>query len=164
MTESVITVAARELGYTERPINRTKYGQAFGLDGAPWCAIWIWWVFQYAGQPLPVKAAACSVLLQSFRQRKQFHSTPAPGDVFFCGATGGDHTDLVESVKPDGRTFTTIEGNASAGGSYNGTKVVRRTRKVGDGRVFGFGRPCTSISAVPVRHGSIRRRPAQGRK
>jgi hypothetical protein len=41
MTESVITAAARELGYTERPINRTKYGQAFGLDGAPWCAIGI---------------------------------------------------------------------------------------------------------------------------
>jgi CHAP domain len=62
------------------------------------------------------------VLLQSFRQRKQFNSPPAPGDVFFCGATGGDHTGLVESVKPDGRTFATIEGNASAGAATTAPK------------------------------------------
>ncbi len=49
---------------------------------------------------------------------------------------------MVETVQPDSRTFTTIEGNASAAGSYNGDGVYRHTRQVNDGRVLrDFGRP-----------------------
>lgn len=43
--ERVIEVARGELGTTEYPpgSNQTKYGQAFGWDGVPWCVIFLWW-------------------------------------------------------------------------------------------------------------------------
>lgn len=40
--ETVIAIARGELGKTENPpgSNRTKYGEAFGWDGVPWCEEW----------------------------------------------------------------------------------------------------------------------------
>ena len=54
--EQVIAVGRSQLGYSESPrgSNRTKYGQFYGLNGAPWCAIFVSWVFYHAGSPLKI--------------------------------------------------------------------------------------------------------------
>lgn len=142
----VINVARSQIGTKEDPIgsNRTKYGAEFGYNGVPWCAIFVWWTFNHAGMPLPVKTAGCATLVGDFQKRKQFSKLPQPGAVGFCGSHGEDHTFFVESVDPDGMGFTTIEGNSDPSGSYNGTVVCRRKRRVGDGRVYGFGIPAYS--------------------
>ncbi|MBR3171305.1 MAG: hypothetical protein IKF22_08675, partial [Lachnospiraceae bacterium] len=49
-TSDVLKVAASQIGVTESPknSNRTKYGKAFGENGVPWCAIFLWWDFRKA--------------------------------------------------------------------------------------------------------------------
>ena len=40
---NVLEIARAELGQTEQPAgsNRTKYGAWFGLDGYPWCMMFV---------------------------------------------------------------------------------------------------------------------------
>ena len=47
----VLKIAASQIGVCESPknSNRTKYGKAFGMNGVPWCAIFLWWCFKIAG-------------------------------------------------------------------------------------------------------------------
>ena len=49
--EQILQVARGELGYTESPAgsNRTKYGAWFGLNGQPWCMMFVQWVFSSEG-------------------------------------------------------------------------------------------------------------------
>lgn len=52
--EKVLQVAATEKGVKESPAgsNNQKYGAWYGLNGVPWCAIFVSWVFNAAGAPL----------------------------------------------------------------------------------------------------------------
>jgi hypothetical protein len=45
LVDRIIATALKEQGYKEQPINKTKYGQWYGLDGEPWCAMFVSWVF-----------------------------------------------------------------------------------------------------------------------
>ncbi len=49
----IISVAENEIGYEEKPpnSNKTKYGKWFGLDGQPWCAMFVSWCYDKAGYP-----------------------------------------------------------------------------------------------------------------
>src|SRR4030095_3678525 len=51
----IVSVATAEIGYKESPIgsNNTKYGEWFGMNGVSWSAIFVSWVYDRAGQPLP---------------------------------------------------------------------------------------------------------------
>lgn len=129
--ERVLSYARAELGKTEAPAgsNRTPYGKWFGLDGQPWCMMFVQWVFAQAGMPLPYKTASCSALLDWCRKNRpgSVCKTPQTGDVVIYRF---GHTGIVESV---GSGFiTAIEGNTSpgtAGSQDNGGMVCRRTRK-----------------------------------
>lgn len=130
--ERVLAYARAELGKTESPAgsNRTPYGKWFGLDGQPWCMMFVMWVFAQAGMPLPYKTASCSALLNWYRKHHPEcvkTSAPKAGDIVIY--TFG-HTGIVESAS--GNTITAIEGNTSpgtAGSQDNGGMVCRRTRK-----------------------------------
>ena len=41
--KKILDTALAELGYRESPFgsNRTKYGQWYGLDGQPWCVMFV---------------------------------------------------------------------------------------------------------------------------
>lgn len=128
----VLTIANAELGYTESPpnSNKTKYGAWYGLDGEPWCMMFVQWCFDQAGQALPYKTASCSRLETWYRenQPKSVYKSPAPGDIVIYSF---GHTGIVESVEGD--SITAIEGNTSAdynGSQNNGGGVYRRTRKI----------------------------------
>jgi len=32
----IVTIAKEQIGTTEVPVNKTKYGKWYGLDGQPW--------------------------------------------------------------------------------------------------------------------------------
>lgn len=48
---SILKVAENEIGTKESPANsnKQKYGVSYGLNGAPWCVIFIWYIFREAG-------------------------------------------------------------------------------------------------------------------
>ena len=132
MTASeILKIAAADIGYTESPpnSNRTKYGKWYGMDGQPWCMMFVQWCFAQAGAPLPYKTASCSALERWYRNNrpKSVYDDAQPGDIAIYNF---GHTGIVESAT--GTTITAIEGNTSPGeeGSQdNGGGVYRRTRK-----------------------------------
>ena len=138
--ERVIRVALLELGYTETPpnSNRTKYGLAYGLDGYPWCAIFLWWCFREAGESAAFygggKTASCGALMRYYQTCALWFTKGFQiGDIAimnFSGTQDTEHCGLVVEVHEDG-SITTIEGNTTPGleGSQdNGGSVARKRR------------------------------------
>lgn len=130
LAEKVLDIARGELGTKESPAgsNRTPYGKWYGLDGQPWCMMFVQWVFHRAGMKLP-RTASCSALLSWYRENKpgSVHNSPEPGDIVIYNF---GHTGIVESVGHG--TITAIEGNTSPGASGsqdNGGQVCRKTRQ-----------------------------------
>lgn len=129
----LLDIAAGELGVCESPAgsNRTKYGAWYGLDGQPWCMMFVQWCCHRAGVKLPARTASCGGLM---RVAKQFGGWVTkdlqPGDVVIYDFPGGadtDHCGIVEQVTASG--IVAIEGNTSESGSQsNGGMVCRKTR------------------------------------
>ena len=71
----VLEVARADLGYTEFPANSnmTKYGEWYGMNGQPWCAMAIAFWFDKAGERMAFfgggKTASCSILLRWYREQ-----------------------------------------------------------------------------------------------
>jgi len=137
--ERILEAAAAEVGTTEAPpdSNRTKYGKWFGLDGVPWCAIFVSWCYAQAGRPIPAIGypkgfAGCQSAAAFFRKKGLIVTDPRPGDiVLFDWNSDGryDHTGIYVADTPGkpGR-FHTLEGNTAVGNDSNGGRVMRRIR------------------------------------
>lgn len=146
----VVKVAVSQIGYKESPANsnRTKYGKWFGLNGEPWCAIFLDWCFEQAkaGSLFPHNANAAYAQDQivskchgtwimkkntSKATRKAYLTKAKPGDVvtFDFGRMNAyrQHIGIVEKVSGEYLYF--IEGNTSQNGSQsNGGMVCRQKR------------------------------------
>jgi len=138
MRSDIINVAKKEIGTVENPknSNKTKYGKWFGLDGLPWCAIFVSWVYHHANCKLPnigfTKGfAGCQTGFAYFKKQGWITDDPVIGDIVLFDWNGGgryDHTGLfVQWV--DATTFNTIEGNTSLTNQSNGGEVMARKRK-----------------------------------
>lgn len=135
--EKVIELAYNEILYTEDPINsnKTKYGQWFGLDGLPWCGIFVSWIYDKAGLPLPKIGfdkgfASCQMAVNYYRDKKRITLKPKLGDlVFFDWDKNGryDHVGIVTDLLTYG-IILTIEGNTSIKSDRNGGSVMQRVR------------------------------------
>jgi hypothetical protein len=106
--------------------------QKFGMQGAPWCAIFATTAIVMGGVSRQARTAAVAQINQwaaagSNGYTRGFRATPQPGDLM---TFGNDHVALVEKVTGD--SVGTIEGNTSA------NKVARLTRAKSSGR---FVRP-----------------------
>jgi len=166
--ENVIAVARRELGNTELPAgsNRTKYGAAYGMDGQPWCVIFLWWCFHMAGEGDAFygggKTASCGELLRWARGGGL--TVPAnevqPGDIVildFSGTGDTQHCGIVVGALSDPGTrdnaliyIYTIEGNTTPGaeGSQdNGGSVASKVRY--PRQIVGVIRPQYKEEAMP---------------
>lgn len=139
--KKVIELAQRELGTTEYPpgSNLQKYGAEYGLNGAPWCVIFLWWLFTHADEALaffgPGKTASCGQLLAWYKSVGQTVNafSAQPGDILILNFHGTDDTEHCGLVTKsyDGGRYQTIEGNTSPGeeGSQdNGGCVALKTR------------------------------------
>lgn len=128
----VLNIARGELGYAESPqgSNKTKYGRWFGLDGEPWCMMFVQWCFAQAGVKLPARTASCGALMRAAQAAGSWViGDYRPGDVViydFPGGAATDHTGIVESATASG--IISIEGNTGVGNDANGGQVQRRTR------------------------------------
>ena len=142
--ERLLAIARKELGTKESPANsnRTKYGKWYGLDGYPWCMMFVQWVFHQVGVSLPMKTASCAALMNAAKRAGQWVTKDfRPGDVVIYDFPGGaptDHTGIIERVTASG--VVAIEGNTSQAGSQsNGGEVCRKTRPYS--QIVGVVRP-----------------------
>jgi hypothetical protein len=149
---ALLHIARGELGTTELPpnSNRTKYGQALGLQGVAWCGEFVFWCFLEGGIDLRTHgvpgrdAASTNVFDVRLQQAGWKRVTPAqgqPGDIVFYnfGVTGAgdpanddDHVGIL--VKQHSGAIDAIEGNTSPtslGSQANGGGVYHRTRSYG---------------------------------
>ena len=143
--QAVIDVARAYLGYTEDPpgSTRTICGSEYGLDGQPWCVMFLWYCFTHAVERMAFfgggKTASCSMLLRWYRE--QGLTVPVEqvqvGDIVilnFHGTKDTEHCGLVTEVNRWAGTreliqMQTIEGNTSVNGSQdNGGMVAEKTR------------------------------------
>lgn len=136
----VIQTARAEIGYKESPSgsNKTKFGKEYGMDGQPWCAMFVWWVFKHAGCPELFyggkKSAYCPTIADYYISKKQTVSKNKgqAGDIVLFDwnhNNSSDHIGIIESRNADG-SYVCIEGNTSVGNNINGGKVMRRTRYI----------------------------------
>ena len=149
-TDRILAAARAELGYRESPkgSNSTKYGRAYGINPAPWCAMFTWWCYrQGAGidmrRTITSSFASCEAALQAFRAKGLTVGTPQPGDIViyqFDRDRAADHMGIFESGNRS--QFVAIEGNTSGSSVSNGGQVMRRGRF--GGQVLGFCRPIKS--------------------
>lgn len=133
----IVDNAVKEIGEKESPknSNKTKYGKWFGLDGYPWCAMFVSYVYAMAGSPLPnigfTKGfAGCQTAYSYFKKKKWFTNNPTAGDIVLFDWNGDgryNHTGIfVKWI--DANHFETIEGNTSYKNQSNGGEVMRRIR------------------------------------
>lgn len=137
--EQFLDIVRGEIGVAEiGTSNRVKYGEWYGMNGSPWCMMFVQWCFNEAGLKLEYRTASCSSLLSYYQSNhpnqvgKAGASTPKPGDIAIFTNSGGkiSHTGIIEKVASNS-SVTTIEGNTSStsGGSQdNGGCVARKNR------------------------------------
>lgn len=141
--KELLEIARKELGTKESPAgsNRVKYGEWYGLNGQPWCVMFVMWVFDQAGVALPVRTASCTLLMNAAKAAGMWVSgNYQPGDVVIYDWGGDrvpDHCGIVESV--EGSRVSAIEGNTAADNDSNGGEIMRRSRTTN--QILGAVRP-----------------------
>lgn len=129
----ILAIANREIGYHEDKYKHNKYGEWYGLDGQPWCMIFVQWCYAQAGLSLPYKTASCGVLLNWYKMHARACVTdkPVPGCIVifdFPGGAATDHTGLF--VSRTNTEITTVDGNTSGTNQANGGWVQQKTRNL----------------------------------
>jgi len=136
----VMRIAKSQLGYKERPSgsNRTKYGKAYGMNGTPWCAIFVWWCFRKAGAPELYfggkKTAFVPTLADYYIEHKRIvkKTHGKLGDIVFFDFDhngNSDHVGFIWKYLGNG-WYKTLEGNTGIGNNANGGKVMFRKRHI----------------------------------
>lgn len=144
----VIDVMTGEVGVTESPpgSNRTKYGEAYGWNGVPWCVQCLWWGFKQAGASKLFygggKTASCGEYIEWAKKNGEWITGGyKPGDLIFMTFSKNrraEHVGLCMGITDNG--VVTIEGNTSAVGSQsNGGMVMQKTRPLSV--IVGAARP-----------------------
>jgi hypothetical protein len=147
--------AKKYIGLKEDPpgSNKTPFGAWFGVDGVPWCNIFVSYCFQVGGgyticegfQGAGTRAGkGCAYVPTTESWLKVTgmwvgRTQPQAGDIAIFNWNGGkpDHIGIVEADLGGGR-FRSIEGNTAIGNDSNGGEVMRRERHLL--QVDGFGR------------------------
>src|SRR5829696_2919076 len=146
--QQVLDRARSQIGVVEHPSgsNRTPYGAWYGVQGQPWCAIFVSWCTFHEGLPLPATIAKGFAYTPAgaawFQHRRRWTNRAAPGHIAFFNFPGDSvtrisHVGIVESIQADG-SVVTIEGNTDERGGRTGGKVMRKVRRVG---IVGYGIP-----------------------
>jgi hypothetical protein len=74
MSNLICSIAEEELDYVEGENNDTKYGKWYGLNFNPWCAMFVSWVFNKAGEIDRIKASGAKGFASCDARIKVFYS------------------------------------------------------------------------------------------
>ena len=150
----VIEVAWNEVGYVERGVNRTKYGQEYGMDGQYWCAIFQWWVFKHAGASKLFcngqRVAYTPTVYSYYKGEGRLDKKPRVGDLILLRRDDVPnqkvgHIGLVYSVTD--KYIYSVEGNSS-----NKVRTVQRYRT--DSHIVAYAHPKYSSDSSSNNSGS----------
>jgi hypothetical protein len=155
MTQSAgqvaLAEALRHVGVRESPpgSNRTMFGRWFGVDGVPWCAIFVSYCFDvgagvvlcrgWRGAGVSTRGVAYVPTLSSWLRATGRAATgpPRPGDIAIFDWDGGvpDHVGIV--IRAARGAIETVEGNTAVGNDSDGGEVMRRRRSPAQVSLFG---------------------------
>ena len=130
--KDAVKLAKSKVGTIETPVNIQEFGKWYGMNGVPWCAIFVSWCFANSGSKSFSRRSRWAyvpyVLNDAHAARNGLTITRAPvaGDlVLYDWDSDGvcDHIGIVEKPSP----LVTIEGNTSPTDNSNGGQVMRRT-------------------------------------
>ena len=141
---NIIEIAKNEIG---TKIGKKYWESVFGSsyaysngDSTPWCACFVKWCFDKAGQADRLKGVSNKAYVPSYtawgNRNNLWTKNPSPGDIIifrYSASSTGSHIGFVESVR--GNTITTVEGNT--GTSYHG-EVKRNTYNINSSYIYGF--------------------------
>ncbi len=151
----IIEIARTQLGYMEGSIEGTvqgsndctKYGEWYGLNYNPWCAMFVSWCANEAEIPTTVipKHASCDAGMNWFINNGRWHYSPAYNGSYtptasdivyfgFKGSGGFDSTHVGIVYKVDSNNIYVLEGNSSA-------KVQTVSYPVKSSYILGYGSP-----------------------
>lgn len=146
---AIIDLATKQLGIKEFPANSNmqKFGEWYEMNGVPWCAIFVSWVYNFSNLPLgkidTSKGYHYVPSAYNFWNRsKKFTSTPRTGDIVIYDWNldkKGDHTGIFKDWVILGKSFHAIEGNTSPSSDSNGGEVMLRVRYIS--QVLAFVNP-----------------------
>lgn len=139
---AAVDLARSQIGVTENPKGSNwgpvvaEYLKSVGIHSpAPWCAAFVYWVFQRtlgAKNPLP-KTGYTPLILRWAKEQKRIIPIAQcqPGDLvlfYYPHLKRVGHVGIVALAKPD--HVWTIEGNTNDDGTREGWKVCRRKRAI----------------------------------
>ena len=157
--DQVDAVFRSKLGVKENPpnSNRTEFGAWYGMQGVPWCAIYISWGFYTAfrahGDRSPLEGirtakgfAYCGDVIAYAKKQGRFKPDAKRGYIVVYDFPGNadhfDHVGWVSWVDPaDPKHFRALEGNTAAtaaGSQSDGGMVAEKDRRNDQGYVYGF--------------------------
>ena len=139
---NICEIALQEVGTIEISDNKTKYGKWYGMNGQPWCAMFVSWVYHQAGLSKKVAAstakgfASCDAGLKWFSKKNKLVpiGEAQEGDiVFFQFDTDAqpDHVGIVIKNNTRLKRLVCVEGNTSPdnkGSQSNGGGVYKKRR------------------------------------
>lgn len=145
--DKIIGVGRAEIGERENPpnSNRTKYGVWYGMNGVPWCAIFVSYVFDRTGYPLGKIDSDkgfhyCPSAFNFWRRNQNLTSDPQTSDIALFDWRGNgicDHVGIfVRWIDQSAGIFESLEGNTSLNNQSNGGTVMLRRRNKGQVRAF----------------------------
>lgn len=125
-------------------------------QGFAWCDVFVDWCFVQAFgvddgkrllcQPGKSLGAGCGYSMNYYKNKGQFHTSPAIGDqIFFKSGDSIAHTGLVYDV--DKSYVYTVEGNTSSASGVvaNGGCVRKKKYKLTASSIVGYGRPAYDV-------------------
>jgi hypothetical protein len=134
---TALDAAVTWIGYAETGNNDTIFGEWYGMNFQPWCAMAVchWFTIGAGGSPSFARASRYAYVpyvvndAKAKRYGLSVTTTPIPGDlVCFDWERDGvpDHIGIFESGTAS--SFNAIEGNTSTSNQSNGGQVMRRAR------------------------------------
>jgi hypothetical protein len=146
-SSQIVKVAESQIGQGEHPegSNCTIYGPC-----EEWCSLFVAWVWQHAGVPLPGATATYGYSGSLYTWAKEHggkilapSAKPSPGDAVFYGTGPAEsaHVGIVENVSSDGR-ITAIEGNYSNHVTVVGPFKPAEATNAGEAApIYGYAQP-----------------------
>ena len=146
--KDMVQVALDQVDYHERNKdgsfgsgNYTKFGSWYGMDGQPWCAMFVSWAADKVGilNDIVPKHASTLSGVNAYMQRGLYESNnsgylPREGDAIYFQTNGRvNHVGIVVAYDPVAQRVYTVEGNAN-----NAVRI--RHYDINSTRIHGYGR------------------------
>lgn len=125
-------------GYVETGNNNNAFGKWYGMNYAPWCAMFVTYCYIVAGSKSFKRGERWAYVpyVVTEAQQKDFGLSitpdPEPGDLVCFDWDGGvaDHIGMfIKWTDRANGEFLAIEGNTAPTNNSNGGQVMRRTRR-----------------------------------